>query len=404
MDKFFKIFVLIFFGFFYLYPTNTFGDNKIKIGLLVPITGNDKELGNQIIKSTRIALRDINTQDFEIFIKDTNSNPDTTINSAKEFKEMGIKIVIGPVFYKSLTYLSEVEEITFLSFTNKTIGLPKNIISAGINATSQLRTIKKFIKLNDIKKTYFLTPMLDYENEINTAIKKSKINISKKYIYNTEPTKLTSQIEKITNYKIRKQNLEDEIRRVENSDLADKERQLEKLEKKYTIGKVNFDSVIIADFDESLKSVITSLLYTDVSPKNKFIITFNQWFDESLLIESASQPIYYPSINRENLKNFEKKFFEQFNETPNHLSLLSYDLVGLVYYLSLKNKVSEINKVFKAKNSFKGKIGIFEIENNICNHHFTHHRLGGAWFKAHINIRQSCALVIIDGAGIKYIK
>ena len=381
MDKFFKIFVLIFFGFFYLYPTNTFGDNKIKIGLLVPITGNDKELGNQIIKSTRIALRDINTQDFEIFIKDTNSNPDTTINSAKEFKEMGIKIVIGPVFYKSLTYLSEVEEITFLSFTNKTIGLPKNIISAGINATSQLRTIKKFIKLNDIKKTYFLTPMLDYENEINTAIKKSKINISKKYIYNTEPTKLTSQIEKITNYKIRKQNLEDEIRRVENSDLADKERQLEKLKKKYTIGKVNFDSVIIADFDESLKSVITSLLYTDVSPKNKFIITFNQWFDESLLKEKTIQPIYYPSINKKNLENFQSKFLNEFNENPNHLSLLSYDLMGLIYYLSLQNDLTNLNSLFKKRNSFKGKIGIFNIEDNKIYHKLNFYEINNGMLK-----------------------
>ena len=381
MDKFFKIFVLIFFGFFYLYPTNTFGDNKIKIGLLVPITGNDKELGNQIIKSTRIALRDINTQDFEIFIKDTNSNPDTTINSAKEFKEMGIKIVIGPVFYKSLTYLSEVEEITFLSFTNKTIGLPKNIISAGINATSQLRTIKKFIKLNDIKKTYFLTPMLDYENEINTAIKKSKINISKKYIYNTEPTKLTSQIEKITNYKIRKQNLEDEIRRVENSDLADKERQLEKLKKKYTIGKVNFDSVIIADFDESLKSVITSLLYTDVSPKNKFIITFNQWFDESLLKEKTIQPIYYPSINKKNLENFQNKFLNEFNENPNHLSLLSYDLIGLIYYLSLQNDLTNLNSLFKKRNSFKGKIGIFNIEDNKIYHKLNFYEINNGMLK-----------------------
>ena len=381
MDKFFKIFVLIFFGFFYLYPTNTFGDNKIKIGLLVPITGNDKELGNQIIKSTRIALRDINTQDFEIFIKDTNSNPDTTINSAKEFKEMGIKIVIGPVFYKSLTYLSEVEEITFLSFTNKTIGLPKNIISAGINATSQLRTIKKFIKLNDIKKTYFLTPMLDYENEINTAIKKSKINISKKYIYNTEPTKLTSQIEKITNYKIRKQNLEDEIRRVENSDLEDKERQLEKLKKKYTIGKVNFDSVIIADFDESLKSVITSLLYTDVSPKNKFIITFNQWFDESLLKEKTIQPIYYPSINKKNLENFQNKFLNEFNENPNHLSLLSYDLIGLIYYLSLQNDLTNLNSLFKKRNSFKGKIGIFNIEDNKIYHKLNFYEINNGMLK-----------------------
>ena len=281
---------------------------------------------------------------------------------------MGIKIVIGPVFYKSLEYLDEVEDIIFVSLTNKNVNLPKNIISAGINATSQLNTIKKFIDMNDVKRTIFLTPELNYEIEIKKAIKDSKIKIFKHYLYDTEPTKLTAQIEKITNYKIRKQNLLDEIKRVENSELIDKEQQLEKLKKRYTIGNVNFDSVIISDFDESLKSVITSLLYTDVSPKSKLIITFNQWFDESLLKEETIQPIYYPSINRTNLKNFEKIFFNEFKEYPNYLSLLSYDLVGLLYYLSLDNELKDIHKIFKRKNSFKGKIGIFNIKDNKINH------------------------------------
>jgi hypothetical protein len=256
----------------------------------------------------------------------------------------------------------------FLSFTNRTLDLPKNVISAGINATSQINTIKKFTELNDVKKTIFLTPELDYATEIKKAIKQTKIKISKLYSYDTEPTKLTKQIEKITNYKRRKQNLTDELKRVENSDLEDKDKQLEKLKKKYTIGGVNFDSIIISDFDESLKSVITSLLYTDVSPKKKYFITFNQWFDQSIIKETALQPLYYPSINYKNLKNFEKKFIKEFNETPNYLSLLSYDLVGLIYYLSLKNDVKEIEKLFKKKNSFKGKIGIFNIQNNKVNH------------------------------------
>ena len=160
----------------------------------------------------------------------------------------------------------------------------------------------------------------------------------------------------------------DEIRRVEESNLVDKENQLEKLNKRYTLGNVNFDSVIISDFDESLKSVVTSLLYTDVSPKKKFIITFNQWFDKSLLKEDAIQPIYYPSINKKNLEDFEKKFFKEFEEYPSYLSLLSYDLVGLIYYLSLQNEFDDTEKLFKKKNSFKGKIGIFNIKDNKINH------------------------------------
>ena len=373
-----KIFLIIFFSIcnlFFLIDHGVSNDDKIKIGLLVPLTGDNAEIGKQIIKATRLALKDINSDRIEIFPKDSQSDPNKTLKSANELKQLGVNLVLGPVFYKNLIYLNEVKEITFLSLTNKTLDLPKNVISTGINSTSQLNTIKKFIDKNDIDRTIFLTPNSNYDLEIKKGIKESKIKNLKQYFYDTEPTKLTKQIEKITNYEIRKQNLIDEITRLENSDDPNKEKKIKNLEKKYTIGNVNFNSVIIADFDESLKSVITSLLYTDVSPKDKYIITFNQWFDESLLIETASQPIYYPSINRENLKNFEKKFFKQFNENPNHLSLLSYDLVGLVYYLSLKNNIFDINKTFKAKNSFKGKIGIFDIENNKINHRLNFYKI-----------------------------
>ncbi len=381
MNKLLKFIKIIFFILANLYPLNILADEKLKIGLLVPITGDNKELGEQIIKSTRIALKDINTKNLEIFLKDTNSNPNKTIQSALELKEMGIKIVIGPIFFNSLTYLDELEDIIFLSFTNMTLDTPKNVISSGINATSQLNTIKKFIKLNEINKTIFLTPKLNYEDEIKNGIKKSKISISKHHIYDTEPTKLTAQIEKISNYKRRKQNLADEKRRVENSDLVDKEKQLEKLEKRYTIGNVNFDSIIISDFDESLKSVITSFLYTDVSPKSKYFITFNQWFDESLINEKSIQPIYYPSINKKNLDDFQNKFYKEFNEIPNHLALLGYDLVGLIYYLSLNNDLDKINSFFKKKNSFKGKIGIFDIQDNNIFHRLNFYKVDDGNFK-----------------------
>ncbi len=368
MFKFFKIITLVLLNFICFITLALSSENKIKIGLLVPLTGENSEIGNQIIKSTRIALNDINSDNLEIYPKDTNSDPNKTFKSAIELKKDGVKIIIGPVFFKSLIYLDELQDIIFVSLTNKTIDLPKNVISSGVNASSQLNTINKFLKLNDINKTILLTPKIDYEDEIKKAIKQSKIKIYKHFLYDKEPTKLTAQIEKITNYKVRKQNLLDEIKRVENSDLIDKEKQLEKLEKKYTIGRVNFDSVIISDFEESLKSVITSLLYTDVSPKKKSIITFNQWFDESLLKEESIQPIYYPSVNKKNLEEFENKFFREFNEIPSYLSLLSYDLVGLIYYLSLNNDLTDIDKIFKKKNSFKGKMGVFEIKDNKIYH------------------------------------
>ncbi len=367
----FSLFVIYVCSFFQITNAN----EKIRIGLLVPMTGPNKDIGQSIIKAVGLAVKDINNNKIEIFPKDTGSKANQTLRSAFELSQMGIKIVIGPVFYESTTYLDEMKNLTFLSLTNKTLDLPKNVVSAGINSTSQISTIKKFLELKNVQKTIFLTPISNYEFEVKKGIKDSKVRIYRNYDYNTEPTKLTERIEEITNYKIRKKNLENEIKRIKNSNEPNKKAKIKKLEKKYTLGDVNFDAAIIADFDESLKSVVTSLLYTDVLPQKKFLITLNQWFDESLMNQTDIQPLYYPSINKNNFDEYKIKYFNAFGEDPSHLSLLSYDLVGLVYYLSLNTNLKNLDKLFKMNNSFKGRIGIFDIKNNKINHRLNFYKI-----------------------------
>ncbi|MDA7453295.1 ABC transporter substrate-binding protein [Candidatus Pelagibacter ubique] len=380
MNKIIKIILFLAFGFL-ITPVALLANEKIRIGLLVPLTGKNSEIGQSIIKSTRLAINTINNASIEIIPKDTQSNPEVTLKAAKELANSGIKIVVGPVFNESLIYLGELSELTFLALTNKNDNFSKNIINAGINATSQLNAIKKFIELNEIKKTIFLTPDVSFKNEIEKAISNSKIKILENYIYNTDPTKLTKQIEKITRYEIRKQNLEDEINRLEKSEQSNKELLIERLKKRDTLGSVKFDSVVISDFDESLKSVTTSLLYTDINPKEKYFITLNQWFDESLLKETSSQPLYFPSANKDNYDEFSNEYFKKYNQYPNQLSFLSYDLVGLVYYLILQNESVIDKKMFTKKTLFKGKVGVFEIKNNKINHILNFYKAEDGEFK-----------------------
>ena len=110
------------------------------------------------------------------------------------------------------------------------------------------------------------------------------------------------------------------------------------------------------------------MLYTDVSPKKTYFITLNQWFDVSLLKETSYQPIYYPSVNKENYDEFTNLYFKKFKQYPNQLSFLSYDIVGLVYYLIFQNNWVIEEKIFSKKDKFKGKVGIFEIKDKKINH------------------------------------
>ncbi len=348
---------------------NSYANEKIKIGLVIPLSGENRELGKSVLNSIRLAINDIDDDKILIIPKDNKNDPGHTLEVSKELYEQGVKIIIGPIFKKNTINLNELSnDLTFLSFTNRVDKTKRNIISAGVNSISQFNAINEFQNLNGIERSYLFAPNNDILDEIKTGVKKSKIKLKDKFFYDPDPTLITKQIEDVTRYRIRKQNLVDEIKRVENSDDANKEKKIAQLEKLDTIGGINFDSVIIADFEETLKSVATSLIYTDIPPSRVTYITLNQWFDKSLLNEEMIQPIYFPSVNYENYINYLKKYNENFQLSSNQIAFLSYDLTGLIYYLLFKNNFVVDNQIFYKKSTFKGKIGIFEIDKNIITH------------------------------------
>mgnify|MGYP001468604388 FL=1 len=364
-----------------LFNQNILASEKIKIGLIIPLSGENSFIGERIIKSTRMAINKINDDRIEIIPRDTKSNPIDALKVSKELYKNNVRIIIGPVFNESTKYLDDLKEVTFISFTNKLIDNPKNVISAGVNAVSQLQTIKKFNEKNSLSESVFLIPRSQFKKEIEEAIYKTKIKHKEVFYYDREATKLTKQIEDLTNYQIRKDNLKYEIKRIESLSFKDKEKKIQNLKKKDTLGKINFDSVIIADFDENLKSVATSLLYTDVSSKRIKYITLNQWFDESLLKENSLHPIYFPSVNKSNYELFMNDFKYAYGLDGDQLSFLSYDLIGLVYFLIYENNFKISKKIFYKNNKFKGKIGIFEISKNTITHQLNFYSIEDNKFK-----------------------
>ena len=194
-----KVFLIIVF-----FQLKAISEEKIKIGLVVPLSGEYAYIGKSILKSTRMALNKINDERIAIIPKDSRANPIDSLKVSKELYNNGIKIIIGPVFNESNKYLDELNEVTFLSFTNKIGNNPKNVISAGVNAISQINTIKKYLTENDLKNTIFLIPETEYKREIEEAIEKSNLILKEKFIYSKDPTLLTKQIEDLTRYQQRK--------------------------------------------------------------------------------------------------------------------------------------------------------------------------------------------------------
>jgi len=432
-------------------------ESILKVGLIVPLSGKYQEIGKSVLNSIRLALSKINDEQIEIFPKDNYSNPEKTLFAAKQLEKEGIQIVIGPIFHQNLIYLEEVQNLTFLSLSNKTKIIPRNVITMGVNANSQINAIVNFIKKENLNKTIVLIPKSNFEDELRNALVKSKYEFMNIYSYDVEPIKLTSQIKQITAYNERTKKLEKIIEFVEkgieilekeeelenlkkkytlgevdldsvvinerelknlkkkytllNTQIKEKElenlkkkytlgevdldsvlinerelenlkkkytlgevdldsvvineRELKNLKKKYTLGEINFDSVVIANFGENLKSVTNSFSFSDVTAQDVKFITLNQWFDETLLKESSTNQIYFPSINLTNYSKFRETYFKSYNKYPPQISILSYDILGLIYYIKKVQGDNLVKNIFNKKMSYIGEIGEFSFEDKI---------------------------------------
>ena len=354
------IYIIIFFNSNLLSEEN----NKIlKVGLLAPLSGAYSELGNSLLYSLQLALEEIDDRDVFIVPRDSGFNNTEKLNSAiQDIKSQGIKIIIGPITYEEFDDAKKYNDIIFISPSNINPEFTNNIISVGVSLESQLSALINFIKKQKKDKTVIMYPNNQYSELVEKEIKNLKLNHMKTFTYSPNPEVLTGEIEILTNYSQRKKNLELRKKMFEDKDDEQSIKELERLERLYTLGEVNFDSVIIIDFGNSLKSVLTSLVYTDVNQDNVLFTTINQWFDESIFYENSIKNLYYPSINYNEFKKYNNNYYKKFKSYPNEITILTYDALGLIYYAWKKNgKIDSIND-FSFKNKIKGKIGTFSFK------------------------------------------
>ena len=359
--KFLGIFFLIFFN-SSLYADEN--NKSIRIGLLAPLTGTYSELGNSLLYSLQLALEEINDENVIIVPRDSGFNEKEKLNKAiNEIKSNNVKVVIGPITNEEFEIAEKHNDLVFISPSNINSKFSNNIISIGISLESQLIALLNFIKKQKKTNTVIIYPKNQFAKLIENELESLNLSNIKTFTYNPNPEVLTGEIEKLTNYAQRKKNLKLRKKMFEDKDDEASIKELERLDQLYTLGGVNFDSVIIIDFGNSLKSVLTSLVYTDVNQETVLFTTVNQWFDESRFYENTIKKLYYPSVNYNEFKKYNEKYFKKFNIYPNEITILTYDALGLIYYAWKKNGVIKSINDFSFKSKIKGKIGTFSFKN-----------------------------------------
>ena len=339
-------------------------NQSLRIGAILPLTGDYQEVGNKILKTFELTIFELSNVDVILIPFDNNSTEAGTRFAFKELQTQKVDIVLGPIFMKNLLSIVQEENFSkyiFISLSNNNVGLPSNVISFGVNLDSQILALRSTINDKNKKKIFFADNS-EFSMNVLKKIEEIKIPLSAKYQYSNFD-EINEKAKMATSYNYRHKKLLDLITELKKSDNSSDQAKVKSLEKKDTLEGVSYQQVIVPLFDDDLISVVSFFDYYDVNYKDAAFVTLNQWFNQKLLLEPSLQNIIFPSINYSNFQELNKKLKENYNIEISNIEILAYDIIPLLVSSWYDKKNDFFSTEDFVGKEFRGKSGIFKINN-----------------------------------------
>ena len=361
MKKIFKI--IIFCSLFFTINNAAYSKSELKIGAILPLSGDHELLGNNIYQSILITIFELKNLNIKIIPLDTQSSKVGAINAFRQGMNKKVDLFVGPIFYDTLNEIKNIEgfkEKLFISYSNREENIFPNVINFGVNLSSQINSLVKLFQNNE--QFIFFGDNSSFTKKVLEKSKKFKSKTSDVVFYK-DFKDIGNQTKKVTNYEERNKKHLEEIKKLEQIEDNLDEKLIESMKKHDTKEKVNFKKVFVSSFNDELISSISYFDFYDANYKDVQFVTLNLWFDNKYLKEPSLENLIFPSINLNGYKELNQKYKKNFGRNIYHLETLSFDIIPLVSAIWFSTKEQQL-KASMFNGTYKGKTGDFTIKEN----------------------------------------
>ena len=335
--------------------------DKMKVGVMLPLSGEHSEIGNLILNAIEMAIFQTDESKLELYIKDTEANPDKAEIMLSELIDEGVKVIIGPLFSKSLAAIQSkvtTNNINVFALTNNINFRNKSVWIFGVDPQAQTKKVLRYALEKGSKNITALLPQNAYGLLLFDTIKSftqanlMKIKKIEFYSFSVESQRKTAQkiSEGFEQYKL----YLDKINEKENQE--EETNEILFMEKP-------FDSVFIAAAGQNLTVLSSQLQYNNVDPEIVQYLGISSWEDSSILSEPALEGGVFVTTSEMYQKKIKLIYKNSFNKEMPKIAMIAYDIVALLG--SLNNLGSNFN-IHDLVNDegYIGLRGLFRLKKN----------------------------------------
>lgn len=307
----------------------------MKVGLLVPLTGEAAPLGNALLDAAMMALFDIGDGRLTLLPRDTGGTAEGAAAAAESALQEGAALIIGPLFSHSVSAVAPLARergVNVVAFsTNRTVA-GEGVYLIGFVPDQQVRRIVDFAGARGLRRLAVLAPESPYGSTVSLAAEQAAPGAGMAVV----------QAESFP------------------ADGRDADPAVRRLARRFQVDP--FDALLLAEGGGTLRAVAPLLPYHDVSPSQVKLLGTGLWDDPQLAREPTLVGGWYAAPSPTAGVAFLDRFEQTYGRRPARLASLAYDATALAAVLAQGGGEARFDATSLGNpNGFAGIDGIFRF-------------------------------------------
>ncbi len=354
-------------------------ERKIKIAILLPLSGEVSETGKALLNAATMALFDAYDPRLQLLPYDTKADSRQTEIVSNEAISDGVDIIIGPLLSANVKIAGRIAGkagVPLLGFSNDYSAASQDNFILGFLPENEVRRVVNYAVEQGYKSFAGLFPEGQYGDQVRSAygiaVNNSHANISTIETYENNAEQVFDPVKSLADYDRRRRAHRNEVRFLKslNDDMTDEI--VQKMNDTEVLGDLLFDAVIVPEGGALLRTLAPLLPFYEVDTEKVKVLGTGLWNDITLTNEPPLYGAWFAAPDPTSSEAFFNRYEELYGETPVRITTLAYDAVGMIAVLAREgiqqqetSESVEVNyftrKALTDPRGFKGVDGLFRL-------------------------------------------
>jgi ABC-type branched-subunit amino acid transport system substrate-binding protein len=284
--------------------------DKVRVALLLPLSGRLEQLGQAMLNAAELALFDTADNRFELLPYDTEGNPETAAFVAGRAIRDGASLIIGPLLADSVRSVAAetlIFDIPVLAFSSDRTVAGGGAYVMGFTPGTEVDHVVSHAARNGLSRIAAMAPNsrdgMIVRDELRKAAAAQGLTVTHIELFDPRVHDFTEPVQRLVNAS---------------------------MQHPASIGAdFPMDALLLAEGGQTLTVLTAFLLLNEIDPQEVQLLGLGAWDDPTLGTEAALVGGRFAAPDPRFRGRFEARYFSTFGAPPPRLTTLAYDAVAL---------------------------------------------------------------------------